>query len=52
MASRSISQTAMESISGGSPVAFERKMVFSRFGLLSSISTLNYGGTSRDPGIL
>ena len=51
-ASRMASQTEIESISGGSPTALERKIVGSRLGASSRICTLNTGGTSRLPGIL
>jgi hypothetical protein len=42
----------MANISGGSPTAFERKIVASRFGASLNMRTLNKGGTSLLPGIL
>src|SRR6266480_6424776 len=52
MASLIASQTEIANISGGSPIALERKIVAARFGASLSSRTLKIGGTSRLPGIL
>ena len=52
MASRIASHTAIASISGGSPIALERKIVASRLGASANMRALKIGGTSRLPGNL
>src|SRR6266702_6107041 len=52
MASLMASQTEIASISGGPPIALDRKIVAARFGASSSSRALKIGGRSRLPGIL